>query len=188
MLTLAFDTSAAHCAAALMDGDTVLACRAEEMYKGRAEFLMPMLIDLLDQAGKGWADLDLLAVGTGPGNFTGLRISIAAARGLSLSTGRPAIGVTTYDAMRRDAPDLIIAVPAPRDQIYLSRPGQEITQIPRIEAPKGHVLPPAPADLVQAIARTAQHRDPAREPAPAPLYLRPADAAPPRDAPPEIIA
>jgi tRNA threonylcarbamoyl adenosine modification protein YeaZ len=187
MLTLAFDTSAAHCAAALLNGDRLIAAEAKEMTKGQAEQLMPMLIALLEKAGKTWADIDLLAVGTGPGNFTGLRISIAAARGLSLSTGVPAIGINTFDAMRRDAPDLIIAVPAPRDQVYLSRPGQDITQIPRTEAPENHVLPPDPADLVQAIARTAQRRDPAKEPTPAPLYLRPADAAPPRDAPPVIV-
>jgi len=53
-LTLAFDTSAAHCAAALLLGDTLLASRVEEMSKGQAERLMPLLEEILTEAGKSW--------------------------------------------------------------------------------------------------------------------------------------
>ena len=58
------------------------------MEKGQAERLMPMLAEMLAEAGVGFGDLARIGVGTGPGNFTGVRISVAAARGLALG-GRP---------------------------------------------------------------------------------------------------
>ncbi len=97
-LVLAFDTSAAHCAAALLSGDRVLAERVEPMEKGQAERLMPMLEEMLADTGKAWRDLTCIGVGTGPGNFTGVRISVAAARGLALGLGIPAVGVSTLEA------------------------------------------------------------------------------------------
>ena len=99
-LIVAFDTSAAHCAAALLSGDRVLAARAEEMGRGQAERLMPLLEEMLADAGAAWRDLARIGVGVGPGNFTGIRISVSAARGLALALGVPAIGVTTFDATR----------------------------------------------------------------------------------------
>ena len=95
---LGFDTSAAHCAAAVVCGDRVLAERAEPMTKGQAERLFPLLEELLAEAGLAWSDLDAIGVGVGPGNFTGVRISVAAARGLALSLGIPAIGVSATEA------------------------------------------------------------------------------------------
>jgi len=80
-LVLGFDTSAAHCAAALLAGERVLACRAEEMGRGQAERLMPLLEEVLESGGVTWRKLARIGVGTGPGNFTGIRISVAAARG-----------------------------------------------------------------------------------------------------------
>ncbi|MDP5360876.1 MAG: tRNA (adenosine(37)-N6)-threonylcarbamoyltransferase complex dimerization subunit type 1 TsaB, partial [Paracoccaceae bacterium] len=96
-IILAFDTSAAHCAAALLLGDRIVT-RVDEMAKGQAEHLMPMLEEMLRAAGLSWADLDGIGVGVGPGNFTGIRISLAAARGLSLGLGKPAIGVNGFEA------------------------------------------------------------------------------------------
>ena len=84
-LSLGFDTSAAHCAAALVSGTRILAARHEEMTKGQAERLFPLLAELLAEAGVDWRDLSVVGVGTGPGNFTGVRIAVAAARGLALS-------------------------------------------------------------------------------------------------------
>ena len=77
---LGFDTSAAHCAAAVVSGGRVLACRVEPMARGQAERLFPLLEALLSQAGVTWRDLSAIGVGTGPGNFTGIRIAVAAAR------------------------------------------------------------------------------------------------------------
>ena len=181
---LGFDTSAAHCAAALLSGDRIVAQTAEEMGRGQAERLFPLLEDLLAGAGIGWRDLGRIGVGIGPGNFTGIRISVAAARGLALSLDIPAIGVSSFDAIRLDAPQARAAVPAPRDQVYLDD-GTAPRLVPRATA--GDIaLPPTPAALAVAIARIAAEA-PADAPPPAPLYIRAADAAPARDAPPVIL-
>jgi tRNA threonylcarbamoyl adenosine modification protein YeaZ len=189
-LVLGFDTSAAHCAAVLLSGDRTIAAAAEEMGRGQAERLMPMLEEVLAEGDAAWADLWRLGVGTGPGNFTGIRIAVAAARGLALSLGVPAVGVSGFAAISygRGAPHLA-AIPAPRDQLYVAAEGTA----PRLvshEAAAAHglplALPPGPLELARAIAHCAAA---ARAPidAPAPLYIRPADAAPPGEAPPRIL-
>lgn|GEM_PF-63947 len=101
---LGFDTSAAHCAAAVICGDRLLAQRVEPMTKGQAERLFPLLEEVLAEAGLAWSDLDAIGVGIGPGNFTGIRISVAAARGLALSLGIPAAGVSATEAAACDVP------------------------------------------------------------------------------------
>lgn len=114
---LAFDTSAAHCAAALVrDGGIVAATRLEPMAKGQAERLLPLLEEVLAEGGIGWRDLAALAVGTGPGNFTGVRIAVAAARGLALGLGIPAIGVSGFEALEGEG---LRRLPAPRGQVYV---------------------------------------------------------------------
>ena len=123
-LILAFDTSAAHCAAALLFNDRILAAQTDVMSRGQAEHLMPMLDGMLATQGYSWADLSAIGVGVGPGNFTGIRISVSAARGLALSLGIPAIGVSTFEVMRgatsfKDSAKQLVSVPAPRDQVYL---------------------------------------------------------------------
>ena len=70
---LGFDTSAAHCAAALLSGDRILASAHEDMAKGQAERLMDLCAGVLESAGYGYSDLDAIGVGIGPGNFTGIR-------------------------------------------------------------------------------------------------------------------
>ena len=116
---LAFDTSAAHCAAALLwDGGLIL--RDEPMQKGQAERLMPMLEGVLAEGGLAWRDLKALAVGTGPGNFTGVRIAVAAARGLSLGLGIPAVGVTRLEAQAYGLPRPITVIEdARRGEVYV---------------------------------------------------------------------
>ncbi len=76
---LAFDTSAAHCAAALLLSNGMCLIRNEAMAKGQAERLIPLIEELLADAGLSWRNLTVLGVGTGPGNFTGVRISVATA-------------------------------------------------------------------------------------------------------------
>ncbi len=97
---LAFDTSAAHCAAALMLKGQVVS-RVEEMSRGQGERLMVMLEEILAESSITWGDLDAIAVGVGPGNFTGIRISVSAARGLALGLGIPAMGVSLFDPTQR---------------------------------------------------------------------------------------
>ncbi len=91
------------------------------MTRGQAEALMPMLSAILSAQGKAWSDLDAIAVGTGPGNFTGIRISVSAARGLALGLGVPAFGVSMFEVMAfQDTSDnLLVSIPAPRDMAYV---------------------------------------------------------------------
>lgn len=209
-LILAFDTSAAHCAAALLSGDRLLDLRGEEMGRGQAERLMPLLEELLAGAGVTWGDLTAIGVGEGPGNFTGIRIAVAAARGLALGLKVPAIGVSTFDALREgaDVPALA-SVAAPRGMVYLQAPGGEPlgpllpedlpaefsssgqavigAEAEALAARTGGAIRPAAHPLAEAIARAAARRLGTDASLPRPLYVRPADAAPPRDAPPVLL-
>lgn len=180
---LAFDTSAAHCAAALLLGDR-LVCRVEQMAKGQAERLVPMLDEMLAAEGLGWESIGLVAVGTGPGNFTGIRIAVALARGLALGLGVPAVGVTGFEALGAEA---TVAIPAPRGQVYVKRPG-EAAEIADAAPAGARVMAELPVEmLVEGIARVGQRKAGAPQPRPAPFYLRPADAAPASDPPPVIL-
>lgn len=190
---LAFDTSAAHCAAALLRGETVISTISEEMGRGQAERLIPLLDMLLQDAGLGWRDLDALAVGIGPGNFTGIRISVSAARGLALALDIPAIGVSTFAAISgcTEMPHLA-AVPAPQGNVYIAPTGLAPSLVSMAEAQETGLplaFPAAPSELAVAMAEVARAvlRDGGPFSAPAPLYIRPADAAPARDTAPLIL-
>lgn len=107
-----------------MDGEGVLAHRFELRTRGHAESLMSMLEAVMAEAKLGFADLDALAVTVGPGTFTGLRVGLAAARGLALARALPLVGVTTLEAVAAPvtaAPGEAIAVAfdARRGEIYL---------------------------------------------------------------------
>lgn len=187
-LVLGFDTSAAHCAAALLYGDRILASRSEDMGRGQAERLMPLLQEILTDAGHVWGDLDAIGVGVGPGNFTGIRISVSAARGLALALEIPAVGVSVFEAtsLGHDHPH-VATVPAPREQVYVCEPGGT----PRLEtgpfqADCDVLLPPDALKLAENIARLASTRMDTQS-RPAPLYIKAADAAPPRDPAPNIL-
>jgi len=100
MRVLAIDTALEACAAGLLDTDLneLVAGETLEMTRGHAEALMPLIARVMDQSGIEFADLDRLAVTVGPGSFTGLRVGIAAARGIALAAGKPAVGVSTLSA------------------------------------------------------------------------------------------
>jgi len=104
MLILAFDTSAGACSAALWRDGAAIAAACEPMTRGHAEALMPMIQHTLAGAGVGYGDLDAIAVTVGPGAFTGIRIGLAAARGMALAGSRPVVGVTTLEALARAVP------------------------------------------------------------------------------------
>ncbi|MDP3962093.1 MAG: tRNA (adenosine(37)-N6)-threonylcarbamoyltransferase complex dimerization subunit type 1 TsaB [Pseudorhodobacter sp.] len=210
-LILAFDTSVAHCAAVLLSRERVVAARTEAMAKGQAERLMPLLAEVLAEAGVGWRDLDALAVGEGPGNFTGVRIAVAAARGLALALQVPAIGVSALEAVAHGlARPLAVVEDARRGEVYLqvfTADAAQAAQVcalvelaPRLGAlalagsaaaqvaalTGGAVLVPV-CDPVEAMARIARSRIGHPQPRPAPFYLRGADAAPPRDPAPVLL-
>jgi len=187
---LAFDTSAAHCAAALLLDDKVHT-HVEEMSRGQGERLMPLLEEVLAQHGIGWADLDGIGVGTGPGNFTGIRISVSAARGLALGLGKPAIGVSMFDTTQHLSNWAQTAVPAPRDQIYFFDPDKMLSPVlTQQNETLGAVALSSEHTAhahVEAIARIAATRLTNSPERPAPLYVKPPDAAPAREAPPKIL-
>jgi tRNA threonylcarbamoyladenosine biosynthesis protein TsaB len=105
MNILALDTSMGACSAAVLstDGKHRLYARQAEMARGHAEALMPMVAEVMAEAGIGFADLDLIAATVGPGSFTGVRIAIAAARGLALVTKARLFGIDSLTVMARDA-------------------------------------------------------------------------------------
>jgi len=186
-IILAFDTSAAHCAAALLLGDRIVT-RVDEMAKGQAEHLMPMLEAMLAAENLTWQDLDGIGVGVGPGNFTGIRIALSAARGLALGLGKPAIGVNGFDArVFGEALPFIATIPAPRGQSYVQEfLADKATDPIQIETP-AHTQKSAAA-LISAVARIAASRPNGTSERPAPLYIRSADAAPPRDPVPVLLS
>jgi tRNA threonylcarbamoyladenosine biosynthesis protein TsaB len=113
VLTLAFDTATAVATSALVDGDEVLGERIS-----RAQTLLEDVDALLRQAGSHPPDLDRLAVGIGPGSFTGVRIGLAVARGLALSLDLPGSGVSTLDALAAGAPGALPVVDAKRREVF----------------------------------------------------------------------
>ncbi len=110
---MAFDTATAVATSALVDGDEVLGERVS-----RAQTLLEDVDALLRQAGAHPSDLDRLAVGLGPGSFTGVRIGLAAARGLGLSLDLPGSGVSTLAALAAGAPGAQPVIDAKRGEVF----------------------------------------------------------------------
>ena len=192
MLTLAFDTATGAATSALVEDGEVLGERVS-----RAQTLLEDVDALLRQAGAHPSDLDRLAVGLGPGSFTGVRIGLAVARGLALSLDLPGARVSTLDALAAGAPDALPVIDAKRREIFTVLDGE-----PRVLTPQelpaegavcvgdgalryrslleehGAVVPPD--DDERHLPRARFHAALACEPVPLdqlePLYLRVPDA------------
>lgn len=127
MRVLAIDTALEACSAAVLDTEKPAASVHESlpMQRGHAEALMPLIARVMGRAGFDFAVLDRIAVTTGPGSFTGLRVGLAAARGIALAAGKPAIGLSTLGAyaaplVAADAMRAVVAViDARHDQVYV---------------------------------------------------------------------
>lgn len=125
MKLLALDAATTACSVACWSGGAVIAQATETAGRRQAEILMPMVQSAMREAGFDYHMLDLIAVTTGPGSFTGVRIGLATARGLALASGLPLTGVTTLQALaaapaaheRRGGPILAV-LDARRDQLY----------------------------------------------------------------------
>jgi tRNA threonylcarbamoyl adenosine modification protein YeaZ len=113
MLMLAFDTATQIATSALVDDGEVLGERVS-----RAQTLLEDVDALLRQGGAHPRDVDALAVGIGPGSFTGVRIGLAAARGLALSLEIPGAGVSTLDALAAGAPGALPVIDARRREVF----------------------------------------------------------------------
>jgi tRNA threonylcarbamoyladenosine biosynthesis protein TsaB len=126
MRVLAIDTALEACSAAVLDpGGGITASESLAMMRGHAETLMPLIARVMNGAGLEFAQLDRIAVTTGPGSFTGLRVGISAARGIALAAGKPAVGLSTLAALAApliatdDGTQVVAAIDARHEHIYL---------------------------------------------------------------------
>ena len=126
MLILAIDTALDACAAGILDTDAgkLIAQESLAMKRGHAEALMPLIARVIKEAAIAFAALDRIAVTTGPGSFTGLRVGLSAARGIALAANKPVVGVTTLTAYaapvvsENGEQPVIAAIDARHDQVY----------------------------------------------------------------------
>lgn len=185
---LAIDTAAPRLQLALLIGeraDTLV----EDMAQGQAERILPAIGELLARNGLAYADLRRIAVTTGPGSFTGLRIGLSAARGLGLALDIPVLGVPSLLALSLPAQcrPAAVLLDARRDEAYFqafSGPaipvgGPELLPMDeaRRRVPAGADLFTSPFVDIAALARLAANLDPAAYP-PEAAYIRGADAKP----------
>lgn len=126
MLVLGLDSAGQGASVALLRDGNVAAARDTPADRSQAAILLPMVAEVLAEAQTDPMGLDLIATATGPGSFTGLRIAIAAARGLALAAGIPAIGVSRFAAIaarfpleRREGRGLLVALDTRRDDFFL---------------------------------------------------------------------
>ncbi|WP_242219725.1 tRNA (adenosine(37)-N6)-threonylcarbamoyltransferase complex dimerization subunit type 1 TsaB [Shinella zoogloeoides] len=206
MIVLAIDTAGTGCYAALYDSnrDAVLGVAGADIGRGHAERLMEFVDAALDAAGLDIKAVGRIAVTVGPGSFTGIRVGVAAARGLALALGVPTVGVSSLAALAADhrtgAP-LMVAMDAKRDEVYWQRfavDGSEatpaaiaaITEARAIAAVHDGALVGSAAHLLRdgvsqgidsvsiaTVARLGAQLSPENH-LPKPLYLRGPDAKP----------
>jgi tRNA threonylcarbamoyl adenosine modification protein YeaZ len=142
MRILAIDTALAACAVAVLNTEdsTLGASETVPMFRGQAEALMPMIARVMDKANIEFAEIDRIAVTTGPGSFTGLRVGISAARGIALATTKPAVGLSTLAAYAAshiaedDTLPVVAVIDARHDHVYMQvfGPGGRTLVSPRI--------------------------------------------------------
>lgn len=150
MLILAIDTALDACAACILDTDAgrLIAQESLAMKRGHAEALMPLMARIIRDSGVAFAALDRIAVTTGPGSFTGLRVGLSAARGIALAAGKPVVGVTTLNAYAAPIVSgnagrpVISAIDARHDQVYFQA----------ISGDGGSLIPPRVAPIEEALA------------------------------------
>jgi tRNA threonylcarbamoyl adenosine modification protein YeaZ len=179
MRVLALDTALDACAAGVLDTERrdLVASETVPMIRGHAEALMPLIARVMDADRLDFAEIDRIAVTVGPGSFTGVRVGIAAARGIALAAGKPAIGLTTLAAFTAPhvaagfAGTVIPVIDARHGHVYLQvfGPGGRAAIPPRLAA-LGEAVEAArsraPALITGSAAHLVAAEWPADEPAP----------------------
>jgi tRNA threonylcarbamoyladenosine biosynthesis protein TsaB len=205
MKILAVDCCGLSCSVALWAGGQVLADASEPMIHGQATRLVPMMEEVMSQGQAQYGDIDLFAVTTGPGGFTGLRVGIATVRGLALATGKPALGLSSFDVAAGSLPPQT----GPRQIILESRRAELYSQIQAADgtwaSPPSLIdptffTPPAGTEIVTdcpdkfpfptthlaaglqcaTLAQLAAHSPIALHSPPTPLYLHPPQVSTPK--------
>jgi tRNA threonylcarbamoyladenosine biosynthesis protein TsaB len=141
----------------------VVASETLPMVRGHAEAIMPLIARVMDQAGIDFASLDRIAVTTGPGSFTGLRVGISAARGIALAAGKPAVGLSTLAGFaaphiaQDDSSAVVAAIDARHEHVYLQvfGPGGKTVVAPRI-APLREAVRAATASPARIVGSGAE--------------------------------
>lgn len=201
MAILAFDTATSACSAAVCHEGAILAQRYAEMARGQSEALVPMIAEVMGEAGLEFAALDALAVTVGPGAFTGIRIGLATARGLALVHNTPIIGISTLQAVVAAIPEAerasrvtLAVVDSRRAELWMQPFAPDLTPLAEAAAivpdeienfllPWKELYPQEPlltdrvsprADIVAKLAESLWLQGQSGF-APQPLYLRDAD-------------
>ncbi len=186
MLILAIDTALDACSAAVLDTDAskIVAQESQPMKRGHAEALMPLIARVMKASGIAFASLDRIAVTTGPGSFTGLRVGLSAARGIALAAAKPVVGLTTLTAYAapivadNSAHPIISAIDARHDHVYFQVVGGDGSSLIRPQvAPITEALAASKfgaAHLVGNAANILAERWPAEAPPPFKIDVQPA--------------
>jgi len=197
MRVLAIDTALKACSVAVWAPDRSPVAASEPMERGHAERLAPMAAEVVEASGLAFADFDRIAVTTGPGSFTGVRVGLSFARALALALDRPCIGLSTLAAMALEAGDggvRAAAIRTPGGAYIAAFADGNCIHAPSLVAEADFGLlafgagaiwrgpgadlfggDPTPSPDILALARRTADLDPARH-LPQPLYLRAPDA------------
>jgi tRNA threonylcarbamoyl adenosine modification protein YeaZ len=143
VLLLALDTATPSVTVALHDGSRVLAGQDEVTARKHGELLAAMIERVLAAAGAARTDLEAIAVGTGPGPYTGLRAGLVTAKVLASALDRPVVGICSLDVIAREAAagaagrEFMVATDARRKEVYWARYGSAGDRIsgPAVAAP-----------------------------------------------------
>ena len=168
MLILALDTSMAACSVCVFDAGKNLVIGADQQFmdRGQAEALAPMVQGTMKMAGVGFADLDRIAVTTGPGTFTGVRIGLAMARGLGVALSIPVAGITSLAAIASNEKEtdlpIVVAVDARAGEIYFAsfdQSGNEVTAPVVVALAEAHkFMPSHPVRMLGTAADLLLHK------------------------------
>lgn len=135
MLLLSLDTASTTLSLSLFENEKVLAKFDETMIRGQAERLIPEIQNLFFKAGREVKELSAVAVGVGPGSFTGVRVALATARGFGLALNVPVLGVSSLEAYAYGAgEDVFVALDTKRGDFYVAGFDKDLNEVfsPRI--------------------------------------------------------
>jgi tRNA threonylcarbamoyladenosine biosynthesis protein TsaB len=186
-MLLALETSNRFCAACVMDTPrkTIIASHILDIGKGHSEHIMGVIKHVLDEAEQDYKNLTSIAVCVGPGSFTGIRVGLATAIGLSIALNIPIVGVSSLQALSlRDKSDgeMLCVMNAGRGDVYMQNFSSERYPLDAIQQiPESQITLPEPLNItllpdISEIAIAALN--PRMCVAAKPLYIRKPDAKP----------